>query len=116
MIGCYVDKTQNWDEDLSLLTAAYQSSQHAATGYTQNQLMLGREVHQLNDIWTGVAKLQSNPKEVSEFLHDLEERMREARDTAKEHLWVTQHRQKKLCDASAEERTFNIGNVVYASG
>lgn len=52
MIRCYADQTQkNWDEHLPLLTAACHSAQHSSTGFTPNMLMLGREVHQPQDMW-----------------------------------------------------------------
>lgn len=41
MIRCYVHhRQQNWDEHLPLLTVAYRSTVHSATGFTTNQLML----------------------------------------------------------------------------
>lgn len=60
MIQCYVDQNQkNWDEQLSLLASAYRSSQHAITGFEPN-MMLGREVHQPQDICSGTAELRSD--------------------------------------------------------
>ncbi|KAK7918651.1 hypothetical protein WMY93_009935 [Mugilogobius chulae] len=51
MLRCYVNQNQrNWEEQLPLLTAAYRSSRHTVTGFTPNKLMLGREVHQPQDV------------------------------------------------------------------
>ncbi|KAJ8354260.1 hypothetical protein SKAU_G00218270 [Synaphobranchus kaupii] len=87
MIRGYVDQNQrNWDEHLPLLTSAYRSSQHAITGFTPNRLMLGREVHQPQDIWSGTVELKANRMEAPEFLYDLEEGLKEAHNVAREQL------------------------------
>uniref|UniRef100_A0AAR2LQ50 Gypsy retrotransposon integrase-like protein 1 n=1 Tax=Pygocentrus nattereri TaxID=42514 RepID=A0AAR2LQ50_PYGNA len=95
MIRCYVDRNQkNWDEHLPLLTAAYRSSVHVATKHTPNRLMLGREVHQPQDLWTGVAELQDSGLEVPELLYRLEEGMKETHNIARENLRAAQRKQK----------------------
>ena len=43
MIRCYTEKDQSiWDEQLSLLLAAYRSTPHQSTGVSSNLMMLGR--------------------------------------------------------------------------
>lgn len=44
-----------------------------AKGFTPNMLMLGREVHQPQDIWQWVAEWKHG-KEPPEYVHDLEKR------------------------------------------
>uniref|UniRef100_A0A3Q2DVB9 Integrase catalytic domain-containing protein n=1 Tax=Cyprinodon variegatus TaxID=28743 RepID=A0A3Q2DVB9_CYPVA len=74
MLQCYVDKNQkNWDEQLPL-------------GYTQNRLMLGREVHQPHDIQCHTARLKSNSMEVVNYIYQLEESLKEAQSLARSHL------------------------------
>ncbi|MEQ2309372.1 hypothetical protein AMECASPLE_038043 [Ameca splendens] len=56
MICWYVDQNQkNRDEHLPLLTAAYNSVQNSRTGFSSNMLMLGRHIHQPQNIWLGLA-------------------------------------------------------------
>lgn len=114
MIQCYVDQNQkNWDEHLPLLTSVYHSSQHAVTGFTPNRLMLGREVHQPQDIWSGTAELKSDRVEAPDFLYNLTEGLKEAQNTAREHLRVAQECQKKTYDVQAGERSYSAGDLVY---
>ncbi|KAI7811653.1 hypothetical protein IRJ41_008241 [Triplophysa rosa] len=114
MIWCYVNQDQkNWDEHLPLLTAAYRSSQHAVTGFTPNRLMLGREVYQPQDLWSGVAEQRSGSVEVPDFLYNLEKGLRDIHDVAREHLHAAQQRQKKIYDLRAQERKYIVGDLVY---
>lgn len=114
MIRCYVDQNQkNWDQQLPLLTSAYRNLQHAITGFTPNRLMLGREVSQPQDIWSGSAELKSDRADVPDFLHSLTEGLREAQNTAREHLRVAQECQKRTHDVRAGERSYSVGDLVY---
>lgn len=47
--------------------------------------MLGREVHQPQDIQFGAAELRSDRMEVADFLYSLEEGQKEAQNTAGKH-------------------------------
>lgn len=114
MIRCYVDTNQrNWDEHLPLLASAYRSSQHAVTGFSPNMLMLGREVHQPQGVWTGASELNSDRMEIPDFLYSLEKKLKEAHNTAREHLRTSQERQKKTYDVRAWERSYSVGDLVY---
>ncbi|XP_060758004.1 uncharacterized protein LOC132868818 [Neoarius graeffei] len=114
MIRCYVDKNQkNWDEHLPLLTSAYRSSRHGVTGFTPNQLMLGREVHQPHDLQSGTAELKSDRMEVADYLCNLREGLEEAQHTAREHLRAAQERQKKTYNVRAQEQSYSVGDLVY---
>lgn len=105
MIHCYVDQSQkNWDEHLPLLTSAYRSTQHCSTGFTPNILMLGREVHQPQDIWSTTAEQKLDGMEAPDYLYDLEEGLKEVHQMARQHVRAAQHRQK---------RTHNAGDLVY---
>ena len=51
MIGKMIDRDQkDWDSALPYVMAAYRSSRNESTGYTPNNLMLGREVRTPMDI------------------------------------------------------------------
>ncbi|XP_063040269.1 uncharacterized protein LOC134435312 [Engraulis encrasicolus] len=114
MIRCYVDKDQkNWDEHLPLLTSAYRSSRHAVTGFTPNQLMLGRDVHQPHDIQSGTAEFKSDRMGVADFLFHLKEDLEEAHQTARKHLRTAQERQKRTYDVRAQEQSYSVGDLVY---
>uniref|UniRef100_A0A3Q2QXS5 Integrase catalytic domain-containing protein n=1 Tax=Fundulus heteroclitus TaxID=8078 RepID=A0A3Q2QXS5_FUNHE len=114
MIRCYVDQNQkNWDEHLSLLTAAYRSAQNSSTGFSPNMLMLGREVHQPQELWLGLAERTWSEKDPLEYVHDLEKTLGEVHDMARQHLRGAQLRQKRTHDLRAKECSYNIGDLVY---
>lgn len=94
MIRCYVDQSQrDWDKHLPLLTSAYSSAQHSITGFTPNMLMLGREVHQSQDIWLGVAEQKHGEMDAPDYLHKLEEGLVEVHRIARQHLRTAQRQQ-----------------------
>lgn len=62
--------------------------------------MLGREVHQPQDIWSGTAELKPDWVEAPNFLYNLTEALKEAQNTAREHLRMAQEHQKKTYDGS----------------
>lgn len=101
------------DEQLPLLTTAYCSSQHAITGFTPNKLMLRREVHQPQDVWSGTAELRSGRAEAPEFLYNLTEGLKEAQSTAREHHRVAQERHKRTYTVRAGEHPYSVGDLVY---
>lgn len=104
MVRCYVDQNQKtWDENLPLLTAAYHSTRNASTGFSLNRLMLGREVHQPHDIWSGAAELKRDRCEVPEFQSELEQGLKEAQEANIEHLKVAQERQVPRKDNTKKE-------------
>ncbi|XP_023205547.1 uncharacterized protein LOC106700194 [Xiphophorus maculatus] len=114
MIRCYVDQNQkNWDEHLPLLTAAYRSAQNSSTGFSPNMLMLGREVHQPQELWLGLAERTWSEKDPLAYVHDLEKTLGEAHDMARQHLRGAQLRQKRTHDLRAKECSYNIGDLVY---
>ncbi|XP_038154197.1 uncharacterized protein LOC119791901 [Cyprinodon tularosa] len=114
MVRCYVDQNQkNWDEHLPLLTAAYRSTKNASTGCSPNRLMLGREVHQPHDIWSGAAEFRRDRCAVPEFLSELEQGLKEAQETAREHLKAAQERQKRTYDVRAKGKPYAVGDLVF---
>uniref|UniRef100_A0A096MD46 Gypsy retrotransposon integrase-like protein 1 n=1 Tax=Poecilia formosa TaxID=48698 RepID=A0A096MD46_POEFO len=113
-IRCYVDQNQkNWDEHLPLLTAAYRSAQNSSTGFSPNMLMLGREVHQPQELWLGLAERTWSERDPLEYAHDLEKTLGEVHDMARQHLRGAQLRQKRTHDLRAKECSYNIGDLVY---
>lgn len=80
--------TKTWDEHLPLLTSAYRSSQNTVTEFKPNGLMLGWEVHQRQDIQSGVAEIQSEWMGVADFLCNLKKVLEEAQKRTREHIYV----------------------------
>ena len=113
-IRCYLKgKQKNWDQNLQQLAGAIRSTENRHTGYTPNMLMLGREVIQPIDLITGMAELNSQIKEPSQYIVDLKKSIEEAHSQTRENMLAAQLRQKRDYDVKLFQKTYNIGDVVY---
>ena len=112
MICSYVQEhPSEWDVHLPLLTAAYRSTVHPATRFTQNFLMLGREVISPVDLAfsAGVTSMSSLP----EYVEDLQSRLFNCYQLARKHLKMAAESQKKNYDTRIVENTYQVGDLVY---
>ena len=114
MVASYMDKRQqNWDENLTLLTAAYRSSIHESTGFSPNFLMLGREVRTPIEIALGIDRPDVGHGNYDDHANDLATTMGEASRLAREHLSSTSARQKRDYDARLSVNSYCAGDLVY---
>ena len=116
MISSFVDKKQqDWDKNLSLLTSAYRSTIHEATGFSPNFLMLGREVRTPIEVSLGIDRPDDDHDHTSPHDHavDIVATMTEASRIAREHISDAQERQKKNYDARLSINNFRAGDLVY---
>ena len=98
MIGKMIDRDQkDWDSALPYVMAAYQSSRNESTGYTPNNLMLGREVRTPMDIVFAMQP-ETPPRLYSDYADELEERLRLAYSDVRRHLGVAATRNKRRYD------------------
>ena len=94
MIGKMIDRDQrDWDSALPYVMAAYRSSRNEGTGYTPNNLMLGREVRTPMDI-VFATQLEAAPRLYSDNADELEERLKLAYSDVWRHLGVAATRNK----------------------
>ncbi len=118
LISAYVDEEQRqWDIHLPLLTSAYRSCLHEATGFSPNMLMLGREINAPMDLMYGpifhepeVDPCQPNE---SEYVANHTDRMQRIYKLVRENLAKTGERQKKDYDARLSQNTYSVGDLVY---
>ena len=114
MIRCYVSNNQrDWDEHLHLLTAAYRSSPHACTGFTPNKMMLGREVHQPQGLALRAEEANIHRSAPADYVRELELKMLETHELARQRLRAAQVRSKRDYDLRAKQRVFGPGDLVY---
>ena len=95
MIRCKIQgETRDWDKDLHLITMALHATVNRNTGFTPNQLMLGREVILPEDLVMGCVRqtLGSTPEE---WVIDLSDRLSQIHHEAREQLKTSQTYQKK---------------------
>ena len=113
MITSFIDKKpQHWDAYLPLLTPAYRSTIHPATGYTPNYLMFGREVTLPIDLLFPLPRGSAEMDEtgyVQQLRGSREEAYRHARESLKRAAEV----QKRDFDTKIKLHQYNLGDLVY---
>lgn len=116
LISAYVDDDQHeWDMHLPLLTAAYRTCVHDATGYTPNLLMLGREVNAPIDLMFGpiIDPDFELPSTYSDYVCELSNRMSRIYELTRENLAKSGIRQKRDYDTRLSQTNYNVGDLVY---
>ena len=112
MIHCLIDKNvRNWDKDLPLISMALHSMVNKSTGFSANQIMLGREVVQPEDLVMGSATPQAVTQD--EWVQELRDRLYTIHAEVREKLPSAQAYQKKYFDQNAKEQVFEPGGLVY---
>lgn len=106
------DHPDCWDDSLPLLAMALHSMVHRQTGYSPNQLMLGREVLQPVDLLMGTLD-SSGSNTPSQWLIGLVQRLNKAHSSVRERLARAQMRQKRTYDLRLVEKTYDLGDIVY---
>ena len=113
MILSFIDLNKaDWDLYIPLLTAAYRSTVHPATGFSPNFLMLGREVNLPVHVVFPTPRVQESAS-VTEYVKVLQERLETCFDFARRSLRQSASRQQRLHDTRVGQRPFGVGTVVY---
>jgi hypothetical protein len=115
MLSKYIKSHQkDWDQCLDFITMAYNSTPHESTGISPYKLVFGREMSFPIDIITDkVDEAPHEPKYVSEYVKEMEDRMRTAHDTARKHLKVSTKRQKMLYNTNVKYHIYEKGDLVW---
>ena len=98
--------------------AAYRASVHAATGYTPNYLMLGREVREPLDLLLR-APIEEAGLWVSdhEYVATVQERLRRCYDIARECLRSAAMRRKEVYDKKVVKSSpWDNGSDIFTPG
>ena len=113
MIRCCVQgSNKNWDKFLPQLAAAVRAMPNRSTGFSANLMMLGREVFSPRDLLFKLVDENDN-KEPPAYVQQLMDTLSKTHQIAREHLKVSQNRQKKTYDVKLAERSFEEGDLVY---
>jgi len=111
MIRTSIDGRQElWDQQLSMLTAAYRATPHETTGLSPNMLMLGREVRLPGEFPVLPTSDSSSP---GSYGQKLRETLQEAHEIARQKLHRSASKQATNYDVKASLNTFNIGDYVW---
>ena len=105
---------RDWDEHIELATMAYRCTVHDSTGQTPNRMMLGRELPMPSHL------LVATPEQEDElstnkpaFITDLENKIQEAHEQARENLKKCHLHQKKQYDRNTKTNVWKVGNAVW---
>lgn len=115
MLGKIVKESQrDWDEKLPQVMAAYRASPHSSTGFSPNQLFLGRETRMPLDLIMGVppednGQLQS----IDDFIQRAKEDAEACYELARKELQVAAERRKKMYDVRVKKTAFALGDWVW---
>ena len=113
MITSFRDKKpQHCDAYFPLLTTAYHSTIHPATGYTPNYLMFGREVTLPIDLLFPLPRGSAEKGEtgyIQQLRGSMEEAFRHARESPKQAVEV----QQRDFDTKIKSHQDNFGDLVY---
>ena len=116
MIRCYIEKkNRSWDRDLPLLSMALHSMVNRQTGYTPNQLMLGRQTIQPIQLMLGIPQNGQEVEQPSTWVTKLVRNMQKVHEFAMRNLRTSQKRQKRDYDLRVVQRKYDPGDLVYKS-
>ena len=103
----------NWKEYVESMTHAYNSTRHSCTGYSPFFLMFGREPRIPLDLMAGNDDVdEDEPQEVSAYVGDLHNTLREAYRTAEKQADTARKKMKGIYDTAAREAPFCKGDRV----
>ena len=106
---------RDWDQHIELATMAYRSTVHESTGQTPNRMMLGRELpmpsHLLVEAPGAEASEGGNNK--LPFTEELEGRLQEAHEIAREQSKQSHKHQKRQYDRKAKTSEWQVGKAVW---
>jgi transposase InsO family protein len=108
------DCQRDWDEHLPSVMAAYRASSHAATGYSPNYLMLGKENRAPIDLLFGAPEDDEEHYDSYDgYASERVNRMRKSYDMVRQHLGRGAERMKKYYDLRVRPSVFNVNTWVY---
>ena len=115
MLGEVVSESQrDWDQKLPFVLAAYRASVHNATGYSPNQLFLGREVYMPVDLVLGVPEdNKAVQRTYDQYLQSLRDKVESSYELAREHLKTAAELRKKMYDVKVRRKEFEVGQWVW---
>ena len=102
----------NWDDVLPTAVCAYNSTEHAATGYTPNLLMTGREMHHNIDKMMPDRPVQDRQETLDQYVQRLDEETRLAYQTAREAIGKSVLIQKKYYDRTTHLNKYKVGDPI----
>ena len=113
MIKSFIDENpREWDSSIDLLMAAYRSTVHPATGFTPNQMMLGREVklpiHLVYPIPEGEKSFCT-----TDYVAEVRDKLEQIYENVRNNLGRNVVGHKNDCDSRIFSNRYRRGMLVY---
>ena len=114
MIGRVVaENHRNWHELIPQIMAAYRASEHSATGFSPNKIMLGRECRAPIDLVLGTPGDPDAVFSHDKYVQNKQEQMIFCYAAVREHLGESARRRKHTYDMTVKPKRFQIGQKVW---
>jgi hypothetical protein len=112
-LSMYVSEHQrDWDEYVQLFLMAYRTAEHESTGYSPDQLMMGRRITLPVRLLLGQPR-EEGPDDLPSFVQRLDEVLGYVHAHARQNLRHSQSRMKKTYDSRAAKDLFSPGDTVW---
>jgi hypothetical protein len=114
MLSMFISPGQrDWDDVLPYVMMAYRSAVQETTGYSPNQMMLGREAELPIDIVMGHPEEGVKEGNQHEYVDKMKEKMTWVHDMARESIQLKSDHQKRNYDLRAKPLRFEVGDAVW---
>ena len=114
MIRCLIQgDTENWDQDLPLITMTLHAMVNRNNGFTANQIMLGREVIQPASLVMGSIQSELQVSTPGEWVKSLTSRLQRIHNDVRQKLKANLLNKKKDNGLRLNEAIFEPGDLVY---
>lgn len=112
MISHYVrEDGSDWPKWLPLMIMAYNATPHSSTGYTPFYLLNGRELRK--PVLEDLPADNNRPRDIEEYLRDLQRRMKEAFEVATERSRKSHEENERRYNRNAKRPEYSEGQWVY---
>jgi len=115
MLGKIVSEQQrDWDNHVAYVLAAYNATEHNATGYTPNMLVYGRELRFPNELmYTDVGNSEVIQISSVAYVAERQVLFQKAFTLAREMLEKAAERSKKRYDMRVKATAYKVGDWIY---
>jgi len=115
MLGKIVSENQrDWDSHVAYMLAAYNATEHSATGFSPNMLVYGWELRYPNELmYTDVDDVDTTALSSVDFVNERRELFTKSFAAAREMLGNTAERSKKRYDMRVKPTMYDVGDWVY---
>ena len=108
---CVSSDQRDWDQKLPFLMLAYRSSEHESTGFSPNQMMLGREAELPVDLLYGPPP--ESRQDECQYVIDMKEHLENVHQLARKKMLKASDRQKRTYDHRAKQYSYSEGDLVW---